>query len=84
MIHKIQVTQQDIDEGVPATAWGCPVAKAISRVLGRKVSVAPKYQYIKDLPQQEVYYGASTWEDTPKGGLPTTYRLPDEARQLED
>lgn len=33
----IEVTQQDINDGVPGQACSCPVAKAISRELGIKI-----------------------------------------------
>ena len=32
---KIQVTQEDIDNGVPVRAWKCPIALAANRATGK-------------------------------------------------
>ncbi len=31
---KVEVTQQDIENGVPGHPWHCPIARALSRALG--------------------------------------------------
>lgn len=40
MRHFIQVTQEDIDEGVAEQCLSCPVARAIKRALGYPVGVS--------------------------------------------
>jgi hypothetical protein len=37
----VEVTQADIDRGVPGDACGCPVALAATRATGKLVSVGP-------------------------------------------
>lgn len=40
MIKTVEVTQQDIDTGIPSEACDCPVAKAIARLCKSDVSIS--------------------------------------------
>lgn len=43
---KIEVTDQDISEGVPTDSWQCPIARAIRRIYGDHPSVGTKDLHI--------------------------------------
>ena len=45
---KIEVKQEHIDEGVPGSRCLCPVALAITEVVGRKAYVTPWFCYFYD------------------------------------
>lgn len=40
MIKTVEVTQQDIDTGIPSESCDCPVAKAIARLCKSDVSIS--------------------------------------------
>ena len=42
---KIDVTQEDIDKGLPKTCSQCPVARALSRAFGRLIRVGKNGTY---------------------------------------
>lgn len=58
---KVQVTEDDIKQGVRNECENCPIAKAICR--------AANYQYIVDVVGPEVYFYSSRG-DKPKAFLP--------------
>ena len=68
---KIDVTQQDIDQGVRCEYRNCPIALALMRELGRYVSVVSD-QWYDDGPLEQPF------ENYSNHGLP----LPEAAQQF--
>ena len=64
---KIEVTQKDIDLGVPEDTCNCPVARAAKRVLG-----ARRYPFL-EVSDERIYLHSGWWEGKP---------LPEDARQF--
>lgn len=58
MRTKVEVTQFDIDLGIPGACWRCPVALALQRTLrsALRIQVLPECISIQDEATYQIYY----------------------------